>query len=273
MKVPNSLYELSLWDALASVKRQKVADGIAEQLPAPWEFVGFEMHSLGNAIHEIAFFDFAEAKFALIPGSRKVMLGYDRKRKWSPGSEYQADLEAFEKEYWSLKQALNSSLSGLRTCWIAPLLVEVDCHEFAWDDATKKLAERVSYTKIIERRITPFRLLTSDEWEYVCAAGTRTLFRWGDELPPIACTWPGAETDWTLHRQPNAFGLQMIADTYQYEQCAGGRIRGGDGGCTVCGSYSEMTNWLPLATAALLPKSEHADWENEGLVRRVWPLE
>ena len=28
-----------------------------------------------------------------------------------------------------------------------------------------------------------FRLPTSDEWEYVCAACARTLFRWGDHCP------------------------------------------------------------------------------------------
>ena len=26
-----------------------------------------------------------------------------------------------------------------------------------------------------------FRLLTSDEWEYLCGGGIATLFRWGDE--------------------------------------------------------------------------------------------
>ncbi len=28
-----------------------------------------------------------------------------------------------------------------------------------------------------------FRFPTSDEWDYACAAGSRTLFRWGDHAP------------------------------------------------------------------------------------------
>ena len=276
MIIPDSLFELALWDSLPVTERQHAADIVASQLPAPWKLLGLETHSLGEASHELAFFDCEGAKFALVPGSKSATLGYDRKRNWRPSEEYLSDLEEFEKGYYPLRSYLNWTNSRLRTREILPLLVEVTYQEFEQGiegtEELERLAERFPYQKRMERHIAPFRLVSSDEWEYVCAAGTRTLFRWGDELPPASCTWPGAEKSWTLHRQPNAFGLLMISDTYKYEQCRGGRIRGGDGGCTVCGSYSDVTNWLPLASSALLPKSEHEDWDDEGLMRRVWPL-
>src|SRR5262249_46347015 len=63
-----------------------------------------------------------------------------------------------------------------------------------------------------------FRLPTSDEWEYACAAGTRTVFRWGDECPLDAD--PLDVTGWDLHRRPNAFGLHMPSNPYHWEFCA-----------------------------------------------------
>jgi hypothetical protein len=49
-------------------------------------------------------------------------------------------------------------------------------------------------------RTLGLRLLTSDEWEYVCGAGSRTLFRWGDFCPgdcyPGDCYPTDDRSDW-----------------------------------------------------------------------------
>lgn len=119
-----------------------------------------------------------------------------------------------------------------------------------------------------------FRLPSSDEWEFLCGAGVTTLFRWGDHVPcdryptdinPEEAAWRrqwvlsagtlkrpthGFLSDWDRHRVPNAFGLTIAANPYQTELVAEpDMLRGGDGGCTICGGAGFFAGWLPLATA------------------------
>jgi hypothetical protein len=94
-----------------------------------------------------------------------------------------------------------------------------------------------------------FRFPTSDEWEYLCGAGTPTLFRWGDHVPcdryPIDV---GAK--WDLHLRPNAFGLHIAYNPYHMELVAEvGTTRGGDGGNLICGGAGFFVGWLTLGTA------------------------
>ena len=116
------------------------------------------------------------------------------------------------------------------------------------------------------------RLPTCDEWEHVCGAGTRTLFRWGninpsDFYPTDTCAedrmlktaWalsfgrlqyetPSAE--WDLHLQSNLFGLGIAGDPYRPDLVSDGPLAlGGDGGCRICGGMGFFLGWLPLATA------------------------
>ena len=70
-----------------------------------------------------------------------------------------------------------------------------------------------------------FRLPSSDEWEYACAAGSRTLFYWGD--------WEflTAENTPVPYAFPNAFGLSIANNPYHWEYCSDPNVmRGGDGG-------------------------------------------
>ena len=121
-----------------------------------------------------------------------------------------------------------------------------------------------------------FRLPTSDEWKYACAAGTRTLFRWGDDCPllrlPIADEWDPPKLEaWDLHEQPNAFGLALSGNPYNWELCAEpGLIRGGDGGGAICGGDGPVAGWITLASAYAIR------WNHDKLygahVRRVYTL-
>lgn len=142
------------------------------------------------------------------------------------------------------------------------------------------------------------RLLTGDEWEYACGAEARTLFRWGDFFPcdryPTDSTpeerrratlWALSagripfvpdEPDWTLHLEPNLFGLEIAQSPYDWETVAEERsVRGGDGGVNICGGVGFFMGWLPLASAYCDPNFDV--WMEEGIrpnfVRRVVPLD
>ena len=147
-----------------------------------------------------------------------------------------------------------------------------------------------------------FRLPTSDEWEYLCGGGITTLFRWGDHAPcdryptdisreeiewrtewvrssgklerPVG----GFTSDWDYHRIPNSLGLLIAQNPYQSELVnEPGVLRGGDGGCSICGGIGYFAGWLPLATAYFekdfcqLPENESIDPQFM-FVRRLLPL-
>ncbi len=142
------------------------------------------------------------------------------------------------------------------------------------------------------------RLPISDEWEYLCGAGASTLFRWGDRCPcdryPTDHTLAEArrkrawvlsggridfhpdEPDWDLHLRPNAFGLRIASNPYDCEVVAEEKVvRGGDGGCNICGGVGFFLGWLPLGTAY---RDEAAtSWLDEDIrnlfFRRVIPVE
>jgi len=250
-----------------------VARATAEDLPGPFTFDGLEAHALGGQAREVAFFRRGEARFALVPGCPTAVLGYDRARPFRPTPAQAADWAAsIQREFGqSLDDFLDECLSPLRRVAVGPLLVEVEARTHEFDNFGEDPDGRAgAYRRIMAGCGPDFRLPTEDEWEYCCRAGTRSLFRWGDECP-VSCSH--AERAWDLHRRPNAFGLAMNHDTYQVELCSGPRVRGGDGGSAVHLGIGKLATWVPLASAFIVPEEEVADWCLEEVrVRRVRPL-
>jgi hypothetical protein len=157
----------------------------------------------------------------------------------------------------------------------------------------------VTHAAAVERaRRSGFRLCTSDEWEYACGAGTRTLFRWGDRFPSIDYEWepdpwervpdvellsdPDLMKQYVAHLQndprrqppgnpsvgPNAFGLVMPNDFDQNpEYCAEADVLRG-----ICGPnllhrfYPPHVGWLPTAP------SYHNPWPIEWTQLALGPV-
>jgi hypothetical protein len=126
-----------------------------------------------------------------------------------------------------------------------------------------------------------FRLPTPDEWEYACAAGTRTLWRWGNDYPvrDHPQNYQRKSVDfWNKHMLPNAFGLTMPYDPYEWEDTTiVGEYRGGDGGGRYCGGGDSVFElWITLSSFFRKRPGHKAHYHPESLgdgLRRVFPLE
>ena len=102
-----------------------------------------------------------------------------------------------------------------------------------------------------------FRLPTEDEWEYLCGGGSRTLFPWGDGLDSdlrLKHIDEAGDAGFSL-AQANPFGLVIADDPYRQEVVQDGVhfLKGGDGGCNLCGGGSALFGYLPTATFYRMP--------------------
>src|SRR5262249_51121982 len=159
---------------------------------------------------EIAVFSHAGASFALVPGRSDAALGYDRTRPYRPTQAQVNDRQIVQEEYgFTIGEFLDQSCTSLRHALVAPLLIESAARRLNYRQSGDNQAE--GYARAREYCGSAFRLLTSDEWEYACSGGTRTLFRWGDECP-VSHALDDKEFD--LHKRPNAFGLTFNSSTY-----------------------------------------------------------
>lgn len=93
--------------------------------------------------------------------------------------------------------------------WYIELSQELDCYyvfkRFASDQETLKKSIRKG----------GFQLLNEDQWEYAVGAGTRRLFRWGNDLDTDDSYW-GRQVRRYL-KMPNMFGLYIDDRLNRYE--------------------------------------------------------
>jgi hypothetical protein len=251
-------------------------------------------YSLGDQTHHVAVFEWVGAPpgyhqgfFALIPGGQ-VTLGYDREHPFVPSEQ--------QRESWveqtqrtgmvsgTLDEFLDVVMTPLRHVSFEPFLMETLATPLEppplYDETLgphggwRKSSAGITARKTRERLVREgFRFPTSDEWEYACAADSRTLFRWGNTTPPVAIPPLGRQkvAGWDLHLRQNAFGLLIARSPYQWEFCAEpGLMRGGDGGHALHAGVGSFAAWLTLASAF------HCRWDHEvcyGVyLRRVFSL-
>lgn len=262
----HALLDLNAWDALSTDQQTAAAKGIVAQLGGAWQLERLRRCEQGGVRHVVAFLRWNDASFALLPGGT-FTLGYDPQAPYLPTAAELASFRQADDFYFlpdsqlpaAFESHLRRTLSPLREVHLGPFLIE--CEARLWENLDELEAMYA----------LGFRPPTSDQWEYACGAGTRTLFRWGQEclseLPVENVTGMRAE-----HRRPNAFGLTIAHDPQLCEFCLEEHIaRGGDLGESVAARNGAWHGWLTLATA-YVGVAPPRPWPGKFRFRRTYPL-
>lgn len=258
------LRSCAAWDASSVDEKRELALQVATAFDSRVRADGLETHALGGQEHTVALFIADGARFALLPGYIGP-LGCDDAKLSVLETRLGEGIEGASAGDRTSGKRLRGVLTPPRHVSLRPFLMEI---------APVPLEERdqladgrwVGSGNPVRRldvaaRVTRggFRLPTSDEWEYACSGGARTLFRWGDDWPPMHWT-PEAKRmpgEWRVDLKPNAFGLLIGRDPYDLEYCAESAVlRGGDGGAAASSGAGLLQEWLPLASAYCFPFSE-----------------
>lgn len=242
---------LSAWSDLSDEAAGRTAAAIARSTDA--RLAGLGPHGYAGRTGRVAFFDRDGIRYALVPGGT-VQLGHDAER-FVPSRRQLADFAEAAAEYdltGPLNRFVAEATSTSRQVCLPALLVAVRSEEtdtlLAADDEADVDDSDGEYDHAtlmagLQRR--GLRPPTPDEWEYACAAGATSLFRWGDEYPEVE-----PYGDVPLIREANLFGLVIGDDPYRAEFTTDPAVLcGGDGGSALCGGYGSFLAWLSLATA------------------------
>lgn len=275
---------LPAWDTLDEPAARAAVREIERRVPRA-KFVGFEQHAQADQARRVAVFDVDGVAMVLVPGARTT-LGFDvellndtASRAWSQSFREEGHLaqqvlggpDVDKGPPSEMVSFLKASNSALREVEIAPFLLErtspaVDEQlEADWD------GDEDPHTNVARAIVAQgFRLPSSDEWEWAASGGTRAIFRWGNLWPIDTHVWDGGPFE--EHKAPNAFGLVFSSNPYRSELVDDPEeLRGGDGGCLVCGEAGPMA-WSTFASSfryRLKPSDDREIWFEQAYPRRA----
>jgi hypothetical protein len=200
----------------------------------------------GDPELSIAIFEYGGALFSLMSGG-EVQVGYEADN-FRPTDEQIESFQDNAEEYGfdlDIYSYVKSVTTPPRKMTIAPILVEIQLAKIGLeaisseelkiqnllqdfpDSPSVNCGDRYGFDRGKEGSVAAWqiisnpqediatelvaeglRLLTFDEWEYACGAGSTTLFRWGDFSP--SDFYPTNNLAYCkLHLQPNLFGLHI----------------------------------------------------------------
>ncbi len=262
------------WEKADRSGKQKLMEELAGRLPTPFEWRGMETFERWGRRTETGVFAYEGRKFVFVPGTRTT-LGWNGTRLHS---ELRAELlEALEEyEIDDPERFLRGILSPEREAEVGPMLVECEPRQFSAD-------------VIEQEKAKGFRPPSENEWEYLFAAGSRSLFPWGDRFDhslKLRHFEEETSTDAAYDlEQPNVFGIRFAGDPYICEltsdaSAAGPLLRGkgGDGGSLICGGENALIGCLPATLIAYrdFEQEDRADVRDSlatySVYRRVWEI-
>lgn len=181
---------------------------------------------------------------------------------WKNISLDSKELTAYKKDIEDFRKQTYQQLTIYKTLRLTKVNNQIEA----------ALYQSISYADFLStiESVKGFSLPTEDEWEYLCGGGKRTLFRWGDSFDYNMnlhhfSNNDSAELPYTLQK-PNHFGIQIAYDPYQYEviKLSNNQIlKGGDGGCNLCGGMGIVMGYLPISTYFRNDTDILDDYKNE----------
>lgn len=303
--------ELQELQKLSAEQKDRYSEELAAHLRQSVIFKGLRFYPDGGPELSIAIFEYGGTLFSLMQGG-EVQIGYEADN-FRPTYEQIESFQDTAEEYGfdlDIYSYVQSVTTPPRKVTIAPMLVEIQPTKIGLeaisseelkiqnllqdfpDSPSVNCGDRYGFDRGKDSSVAAWQiisktqediatelaaeglgLLTFDEWEYACGAGSTTLFRWGDFSP--SDFYPTKNlADWKLDLQPNLFGLHSAQNPYDCEIISDKHtVPGADGGCSICGGTGSFRGWLPLAAYW---EPDVLEWLDEGIsgnfMRRVIPL-